>query len=416
MVPRRPQRWLARVVLIAAACLALGQNCAGPAPSPNLPVASACGLNATYCVEVVGKSPLALAGGDFNVDGAIDLAVANFGTDNVEVLLNDGTGRMTPSGKYKVGDSPGGLVAIDFNRDGYPDVAASNGYGVSVLLNRRDATLDRAVHFWLDQSINAFPVAVTAGDLDGDGTPDLATTGIGWILDFVNVTYANADNVSVLLNDGSGRFTIGQTLIIDNPYSRLGYIAAGDLSGDGRTDLVIDQSSGKVTVLVNQANGTVSESYSLDLGTDHLLGELKLADLNGDGGLDLIVADGGDPLDPNDAGSVVICWNVGGVLAFGVRMTAGAFPTSVAVADYNADAWPDLAVANNVSDDVSILLNQGGGAFLPARSFVTGDGPTSVVAADYDADGDIDLGVSHMLSGVVGVYLNNGTGCFTCGQ
>jgi hypothetical protein len=97
-----------------------------------------------------------------------------------------------------------------------------------------------------------------------------------------------------------------------------------------------------------------------------------------------------------------------------LRITTGNAPTSVAVADVNRDGRSDLAVANNLSNDVSIVLNEGDGSFARTANFTTGEGPTSVAAADFDRDGDPDLAVSHMISGVVGVYLNDGTGCFTC--
>ena len=417
MAHRGIRRWCLWGLLIAAAGLNLGQNCAGPAAS-NVPIASACGLHAAYCVEVIGKSPLAVAAGDINRDGPIDLAVANFGTDNVEVLLNDGRGGLTSSGKYKVGDSPGAIVAADLDGDGNLDLAASDGLGIAVLINRGDGTFERAVHIALDPQINAFPVSLTAADLDGDGAADLAATGLGYRFEPDSLTVTNLDNVAILGNNGSGVFTLAQTLIIDNPFPRLGDITAGDLNGDGRPDLVVDQSSGQVTVLLNQPAGGFTVAFSLDLGANHILSDVKVADLNGDGWGDLIVADNGDPLDPaNTGGDVAVFFNQGGG-TFGppLLLRAGVAPTSIGVADVNRDGRGDLVVANNLSNDVSVLVNAGGGAFEPAWTFATGDGPTSVALADFNGDGITDLAVSHMISGAVGVYLNDGTGDFTSGR
>ncbi len=121
--------WCVWLLLIAAACLTLGQNCAGP-PS-NVPVASACGLHAAYCVEVMGKSPFALAAGDFNGDGLPDAAAANFGTDNFELLFNNGGGMLVPGGRYKAGDSPSSIKAADLNGDGLLDLAGGDGIGIA---------------------------------------------------------------------------------------------------------------------------------------------------------------------------------------------------------------------------------------------------------------------------------------------
>ena len=410
-------RWCAWVLLIAAACLALGQTCSGPAPS-NVPVASACGLHAAYCVEVVGKSPIALAAGDFNGDGRPDVAAANFGTDNIEILLNDGGGAIVPAGRYKAGDSPGAIVAADFNGDGKLDLAASDGLGITVLINHGDGTFAPAVHVALDQTINAFPVSVTAADFNGDGAIDLAASGIGWTFDFQAVTSANADNVAILLNDGTGHFTLANTILIDNPFPRLGDITVGDVDGDGLPDLLVDQSSGRVTVLLNQGGGQFVNAFLVLVGENHILSAVKLVDLNGDGRLDLIVADNGDPLAAEGSGGDVVVFlnEGGGVFGSPVRIPTGNAPTSVVIADLNLDGQLDLAVANNLSNDVSILLNQGGVVFTPAVNFTTGEGPTSVVAADFNGDGHLDLAVSHMNSGAVGVYLNDGTGDFTSGR
>jgi hypothetical protein len=82
----------------------------------------------------------------------------------------------------------------------------------------------------------------------------------------------------------------------------------------------------------------------------------------------------------------------------------------------DGDGLPDLVVANNLSNDVSVLVNQGGGGFEPPWTFTSGDGPTSVALADFNGDGTTDLAVAHMNSGAVGVYLNDGTGDFTSGR
>ncbi len=400
-------------LLIAAACLALGQNCAAPSPS-SVPIASACGLHAAYCVEITGKSPIALAGGDFNGDGYPDVAAANFGTDNVEVLLNDGAGLLLPSGRYKVGDSPGAIVAADFNGDARLDLAASDGFGVAVLINNGDGTFASAVHVLLDQSINAFPVSVTAADLDGDGDVDLAASAIGWVIDFQALTSENADNIAILLNDGAGVFSLADTIRFDNPYPRLWDMTAGDVDGDGATDLVVDQSSGLVTVLLNRGGHTFEIASSVSLGRDHILSDVKLADLDGDGRRDLIVADNGNPLDPGSAGGGVAIFHNRGDGRFDqiVFIMAGHTPTSVAIGDYNSDGRPDPAVANNLSDDVAILFNEGSNTFAATQRVRAGDGPTSVVAADFNDDGYLDLAVAHMISGAVGVYFNDGTGSF----
>ena len=90
----------------------------------------------------MGTGPIALVAGDFNGDGRTDLAVANYGSNDVSVLLGNGDGTFQNQVPYAVGDLPNALVAGDFNGDGRTDLAVAN-YGsndVSVLLGNGDGT------------------------------------------------------------------------------------------------------------------------------------------------------------------------------------------------------------------------------------------------------------------------------------
>src|SRR5258707_4853959 len=91
---------------------------------------------------------------------------------------------------------------------------------------------------------------------------------------------------------------------------------------------------------------------------------------------------------------------------------AGGSPSSVAVGDFNGDGVLDLAVANNGSNNVSVLLGNGDGSFQVARSFSAGGSPSSVAVGDFNGDGVLDLAVAHHGSNNVSVLLGNGDGCF----
>jgi len=95
---------------------------------------------------------------------------------------------------------------------------------------------------------------------------------------------------------------------------------------------------------------------------------------------------------------------------------AGDGPISVAVADFNADLRPDLAVANGGSNNVSILLGNGDGTFAAARNFGAGDGPNSVAVADFNADSVPDLAVTNARSDNVSIFLGNGDGTFAAAR
>jgi hypothetical protein len=104
--------------------------------------------------------PDSVAVGDFNVDGKLDLAVANYATSSVSVLLGNGDGTFRPNGSYTAGNSP--YVAVgDFNGDGFPDLAvrSSEASYVSVLLGNGDGTFQAARNFAVGTRAAAAPFA-----------------------------------------------------------------------------------------------------------------------------------------------------------------------------------------------------------------------------------------------------------------
>ena len=133
-------------------------------------------LFSTLSLNPVGSQPVAIASGDFNGDGFPDRAVVNSGNNSVSILLGTGDGNFQPAVNYTVGGFPTAIVAGDFNHDGHLDLAVAN-YGavvgagsVSILLGRGDGTFVGGATY----PITYDPVAIVAGDLDGDGNLDLA--------------------------------------------------------------------------------------------------------------------------------------------------------------------------------------------------------------------------------------------------
>ena len=402
-----------KVSLSAVLCLSSGQMCTEPVPPPGDPVETnpiqpmmtACGLFASDCVALQGTSPQAMAGGDFDRDGDLDLIVVNAGTNNITVLLNDGTATFTADRNYAVGDGPGSIAAGDFDGDGDLDLAVMAELTVVTLRNRGDATFEPAVDLGLGVGIQNLPIEIEAADLDGDGDLDLATANVF------------PDSVNLLLNDGSGTFTVGLAFAgeaADVPV--LPQIAAGDLAGDELLDLLFTRFSGDVSIMTNLGSATFGPPSDVAISEGHYLNDLLLTDLDGDGDQDLVVADDGEPPYTTDPGSLVLLFNQGdGTFGGLTRLDTGQVPNSVAAADFDGDGDPDLAVTNELSDTVSVVVNRGSGTFVVTRTLAVGDGPVFVVAADLDGDGDVDLATANMHSNSVAVLLNDGAGNFTPG-
>lgn len=208
--------------------------------------------------------------GDFNQDGNVDLAVVNFGANNISILLGKGDGTHQPAVNYATGSSPTSAVAGDFDGDGKLDlVSADEGAStLSFLHGNGDGTFQPPVPF----PTGANPVVVVAGDFNGDGKLDLASANEG------------AGNVSVLSGNGNGTFQTHADVAVGTLTKSL---AVGDVNGDGKLDLVVARVSAQsVNVLLGNGNGTFKSPVTFPSGTS--LGLLALGDLNNDGMLDVV--------------------------------------------------------------------------------------------------------------------------------
>ena len=181
-------------------------------------------------------------------------------------------------------------------------------------------------------------------------------------------------------------------------------VTAGDLDGDGDLDLAV--ADVLVAVLLNNGDGTFALPVSYGAGITPQT--VAMGDLDGDGDLDLATAN-------VSSDNVSVLLNNGdGSLATPARYGAGDSPVSVVTADLDGDGHLDLAVGNGnaTSSDVSVLLNNGDGTFALAVNYGAGQQPVSVAAGDLDGDGDLDLATANVSSDNVSVLLNNGDATF----
>jgi FG-GAP-like repeat/WD40-like Beta Propeller Repeat len=162
-------------------------------------------------------------------------------------------------------------------------------------------------------------------------------------------------------------------------------LGAGDLDGDGRTDLVTGNEGGRSITVLQGPDFTARQEYPLR----GYPASLALTDLDRDGRLDVAVTLGG-------ANAVAVLRNRGdGTLALPRRYRSGRGPNALAAGDLDGDGAPDLVAANTLGETVSIFLNRGDGILRRRQVRATGSAATSLAIADVSGNGNADLVVGH---------------------
>jgi hypothetical protein len=342
---------------------------------------------------------------DVNKDGNADAIVVDGNLNNpifsidgaVSVLLGNGNGTFQPAVTYPAILRGTDAVAVgDLNGDGWPDlvVVSNDGaclsfYCLGVLLNKGDGTFDAVVGY----TTAGFDISsVVISDVNGDGKPDLV---------FADLCDTGCKNgaVEVLLGNGDGTFG-SPTLYSLNRDSYPLSVVAVDLNGDGKSDLVVancctSTASGIVTVMLNKGDGTFPTQVTYPTG-GNLASSVVAADMNHDGKLDLVVAN------LYSASVGVLLGNGDGTFGKVVVYPAIQDPDSIAIADFNGDGSPDVVVASgddlsginsNLPGNVTVLLNNGNGTLrAPVTTYSTkGTNANSVAVAKLNPDAKPDL-------------------------
>ncbi|GET43910.1 FG-GAP-like repeat-containing protein [Microseira wollei] len=417
--------------------------------------------------ELIALHPnAAIAKGDFNEDGFLDLVTVEPGP--ARLLLGNGDGSFVKGGEFVAGSYSKSVAAGDFNGDGHLDLATAKGFGggfpnfgtVSVLLGTGTGTFGKATEFIVENPAEL----ITAGDFNGDGKLDLATSNGRF--------FSSPGKVSVLLGEGDGSFNPSTNFSVGNRPSSM---AVGDFNGDGKQDLATaNRDSNNVSVLLNKnqttasltiednlptavniaAGATPSESgpvngtftitltkpapvggltvnYSVATGenaatptTDYQL--VAGSNISAVSNTSFTIAAGAttatlnvapvddNAIDPNETVGIALEAGTGYRLASGNAVPkftpAPSFPvnntTNIAVADFNNDGFLDLA-----GDSGWIVLGQGDGSFVKANGFEPSSSAFPLNVGDFNEDGFIDL-ATRSGGGAISLLLGKGDGSF----
>ncbi|CAF4083012.1 unnamed protein product, partial [Adineta steineri] len=402
---------------------------------------------------VYSSHPKSIAIGDLNHDNQTDIVVANPGTNTIGIFLSVDYENFHSQQTYSTGSTsqPNSVVLNYFNNDSYLDIAVAN-YGtnnIGLFFGQHNGTFENQILI----STNSFrPWFISSDDLDHDNYSDLV------------IVFYGTDNIGILFGRNNGSFD--ELIIYSTGYDSLPYsLAIKDLNNDQHLDIVVtNYGTNNIKIFYNNGNRTLKNTIIYSTNYNSHPSSVVIADINNDQYFDIIVSNSNQEnigiflnygnetftkqithqiatksfpqyvnvgyFDENNYLDIVIIDSINNQIhillgygneSFSTLTTydsiSGSSPSFVAIHDFNHDNQSDIAVVNSDTNNIMILY---GYYIQPSTRQVTyfiGDNsrPNSVVVYDFNKDGELDIIVNAFRQSII-IFYGIGDGKFVQGN
>jgi hypothetical protein len=343
-----------------------------------------------------GVRPNAIAVGDLNGTGKLDVVTANTIDNSISVLYGHGDGTFAAPIRYAVGTEPQRVALGSLRGNGLLDIVVANrgvqysAGSVSIFLNNGDGTFSNAGTLTTDWN----PSSIALAHLTNDGNLDVIVT---------TTDFYQMHHMDIFLGNGDGTFQDRKT-ITDSTWGFVGGpvdLVVNDFNGDGIPDIVTANSGYSATYFQGNGDGTFHSGLSIP--TSHRNAGIVAADLRGNGILDLISA--------GDTYGWVTTMRGNGNGTFQAPQGVGFDgSSSAATADFRNTGVPDIAVVDSSGNTMTILQNAGNGTFPTTKTYPIANGPGSgarfLAVGDFNGDGSPDVVVALTQFNEIGVLLH----------
>ncbi|CAF0853554.1 unnamed protein product [Adineta steineri] len=362
--------------------------------------------NGTFMSQITfstGSSrPLWIAVGDMNNDKQLDIVVANYGTNDIGILFGDGTGNFATPKTLSTGyDSvPYSLAISDLNNDNKLDIIVANHgtNSVGLFLGQGNGAFE--IQVIISTGYKSQPYSVAVHDLNNDTYMDIV------------VACSGLNTIDVLLGFGNGSFTIPYKYSTDNNSFPLSLVI-GDFDNDNKLDIAIaNYQNESVGIFFGYGNGFFKDEmifFSVSYNFNPYA--IAAADFNGDNRLDIAVVN----YDYNYVDIVLTYRNYTFLSQNTYPTGTQSYPGSVVVADFNNDKLLDIAVANAGTNNIGIFLGYGNNTFSTEITYSTSNysKPNSITIGDFNNDKQVDIIVTNSGTNNIGIFLSYGNGTFS---